>query len=424
MRDNEFSAPGQEFSAPGREISRPGREWSAAPREIDRSGMEYGQKDVPAAAKKKRRRVQPAALTAAAVVTAALVLTPAHRPVYPAPGEIQPVYPSAEISTQPVSPTAEVSTQPFVPLPEISTLPDYPVAELSDTHRAFLDTVWTALESNDEDRAEELALDPLLREIVDDVVAPYAHQIEAEYGLDVARTEYALNGEIVPYEVGGNFDVVYDGQVLCIGMGNGHSEHERVLGFIYALRNEILFRGFTLTGAEKDGKRTDIRLQVDDYTINTANGGVEGHSVSYQNGVIADVLYDDGSRTLFQEGTRIEKGMTDSYQYGNDDPAIVNTTYKIQGTFAPNFDGVTSHLEYMENGRAEFTYSDDHGRAGSGYVIVENAHISFVSEGTTVVTKPFNDHSGDYQEVLLSVGNEEPASASFEARFGIRLGND
>lgn len=189
MKDNEYSRSDREFFPSGQEISNPGhelnalpREWSGVPTEAGYADREYHQDNAPSGKRrKKRQRLQPAMLAAAAVVTAVVALNPVAAPA------------SAESK--------------------------YPVQELSAEQRAYLDAVWAAMEASDLDELEVLAQEEMTRDIVVNVIAPYAHRLAEEYEDSSYFQEGTLRSsakDIVFREGGLSYRVGYDGEALCI----------------------------------------------------------------------------------------------------------------------------------------------------------------------------------------------------------------
>lgn len=162
MRDNEFSPVGLEFAPTAEEVSQPRAEFSVPGAEAQAPGGEFDQ-SAGQVRKEKKRGVSPLMLTAAAVTTAAVVLTGGSH-------------------------TARYPTQP-----------------LSAEQGAYLEEVYQNLLDQNGERLAELSDDPMLEEIILEVMEPYAEMLNRRYGLDTM------------YNAENYFDIVYDPeeQVLC-----------------------------------------------------------------------------------------------------------------------------------------------------------------------------------------------------------------
>ena len=210
MKDREFFFPGDEQASPGVEVSQPGRESAEPGLELFHVGGEYlsgGQAihhitgQTPKREKKKRR-INPMVFTAAVVATGMVAISGIN-----------------------VSERNENTQHPF--------------CELTAEHQAYLNEVWTAVESSELDRMTELANDVRLRDLIVEYIQPYAHMVEETYDASVVWGEnYYVNDIRYTNDEGGSYYVYYDGEHLGTWEALGEPYGETLLWVTYSKRIE------------------------------------------------------------------------------------------------------------------------------------------------------------------------------------------
>lgn len=350
MKDKEFSGGGREFSSPGQEFSRPVREGAFQPQEIGCSGREYRQENAPMKPKKKRRRLQPAMLTAAALVTSAIVLTSAP---------------------------AERAHQ-------------YPVQELSAEHRAYLDEVWAAMEKSDVDALDLLAKDDMAREIVVDVIAPYARRLDDEYDFvsPIVVQESASDSEYTHYSEGGTYAVYYTGDVLRI------RPNQAALQILYQA-------GETQIIDTQTRQMKDVSFLLSDYTSGVTDSVKRYNSTNqrsdnwYYNATQwSDEYFKSSNYTPVGEWTLIHRSES------SNGPRREEARLQGETRLVPYGDG--KMYACLENGQVTLNYSDDLGFSGRGTIDVADGYV--VRQDDTCLI----EHDGERWQVYLDVGDSHP----------------
>lgn len=353
MEDREYSAPGAEFSAPGRELSPPGREFSSAGAEWAGPGREFARRNRDDPPPRRKRRVSPLMLTAAAVATAAVVFSGSAAPV-PARSE-------------------------------------YPVCEITAQHREYLNAVCQALEDGDLELLQVLDQDPTLRDLVVNYVAPYAHRMEENCGLDNLRFEtYYSNGVEVSYAEGGHYNVYYDGERLGVFESLGYQRGDPWLSFDYALydnsehpRQYIYFEipGFSPIGVEPVHS---MRYCHNSYKTGKKWGSWD--SIFWYDELIEPVEFEGTQFNVAVQGRYYHKSVYDNVleeEWLEGEYATVYGSYPDGG----------NHRIYLENGTAGFFRQDENGTA-SAECSVQDGRV--ILNGQAFVAPPGQIYQDDY----------------------------
>lgn len=275
MNDKEFSPAPAEFSPPRPEFSAPPREWAAPGNEISRDDT---------APPQKKRRSLPAMLVAgAAAVTIGLSCWGA------------------------------------------AVTDNTPRAALTAEQCAYLDAVSEALLEEDIPGLEALALDPMMRQLCEEVIEPYYYDVLLPY--DASYSDMVRKDELYTYYR----DIDYDGKTLgpineaLDGLKLGRNLYidceiavdwdGTVWEYVQKRGDEFNFRWFYCTSGAEGLSYLEFYTNTWKWTYGdgvrwpTDIHDVRQYRAAYTQGVCQSVLISEGDAVSVVEGHR--DGMTD-----------------------------------------------------------------------------------------------------------------
>lgn len=275
MNDKEFSPAPAEFSPPRPEFSVPPREWAAPGNEISRDDT---------APPQKKRRSLPAMLVAgAAAVTIGLSCWGA------------------------------------------AVTDNTPRAALTAEQCAYLDAVSEALLEEDIPGLEALALDPMMRQLCEEVIEPYYYDVLLPY--DASYSDMVRKDELYTYYR----DIDYDGKTLgpineaLDGLKLGRNLYidceisvdwdGTVWEYVQKRGDEFNFRWFYCTSGAEGLSYLEFYTNTWKWTYGdgvrwpTDIHDVRQYRAAYTQGVCQSVLISEGDAVSVVEGHR--DGMTD-----------------------------------------------------------------------------------------------------------------
>mgnify|MGYP007049944444 FL=1 len=275
MNDKEFSPAPAEFSPPRREFSAPPREWAAPGNEISRDDT---------APPQKKRRSLPAMLVAgAAAVGIGLSCWGA------------------------------------------AVTDNTPRAALTAEQCAYLDAVSEALLEEDIPGLEALALDPMMRQLCEEVIEPYYYDVLLPY--DASYSDMVREDELYTYYR----DIDYDGKTLgpineaLDGLKLGRNLYidceisvdwdGTVWEYVQKRGDEFNFRWFYCTSGAEGLSYLEFYTNTWKWTYGdgvrwpTDIHDVRQYRAAYTQGVCQSVMISEGDAVSVVEGHR--DGMTD-----------------------------------------------------------------------------------------------------------------
>lgn len=275
MNDKEFSPAPTEFSPPRPEFSAPPREWAAPGNEISRDDT---------APPQKKRRSLPAMLVAGAAAVA------------------------IGLSCWGAAVTDNT-----------------PRAALTAEQCAYLDAVSEALLEEDIPGLEALALDPMMRQLCEEVIEPYYYDVLLPY--DASYSDMVRKDELYTYYR----DIDYDGKTLgpineaLDGLKLGRNLYidceisvdwdGTVWEYVQKRGDEFNFRWFYCTSGAKGLSYLEFYTNTWKWTYGdgvrwpTDIHDVRQYRAAYTQGVCQSVLISEGDAVSVVEGHR--DGMTD-----------------------------------------------------------------------------------------------------------------
>mgnify|MGYP007112773919 FL=1 len=275
MNDKEFSPAPAEFSPPRPEFSAPPREWAAPGNEISRDDT---------APPQKKRRSLPAMLVAGAAAVA------------------------IGLSCWGAAVTDNT-----------------PRAALTAEQCAYLDAVSEALQEEDIPGLEALALDPMMRQLCEEVIEPYYYDVLLPY--DASYSDMVRKDELYTYYR----DIDYDGKTLgpineaLDGLKLGRNLYidceisvdwdGTVWEYVQKRGDEFNFRWFYCTSGAEGLSYLEFYTNTWKWTYGdgvrwpTDIHDVRQYRAAYTQGVCQSVLISEGDAVSVVEGHR--DGMTD-----------------------------------------------------------------------------------------------------------------
>lgn len=325
MENREVSSPGAEFTPPGPEFARTGREFVPPGREFALPGPEVHCTQAQAGERKRRRT--PLTLAVAVVAAGAVVLSGTFAPARQA-------------------------------------LP-YPACAIPAQHQAYLDQVWQALEEADPEALGALAGDPLLPDLVEHYIKPYAHQMLDDYGVGSASETYLLNQQILTCDLGGAYDTFYDGEALAV-----------TDDFLFSREAGLKVQYHQVTWPAEVTGREETYATVSFVAEPPIPSTAAGESFPYQayrreqrTGEEAAtyesvIWYDTVKQSFSVEGISFEAAVSGTFleQHREGGSLPYYRATRLQGSYCTELqeDG-TGYMTYLENGTAMLTYDDARG---------------------------------------------------------------
>ena len=295
--------------------------------------------------------------------------------------------------------------------PEPSEMPEpvhqYPVQELSAEHKAFLDEVWAAMEASDLDALDVLSQNDMVREIVVDVIAPYARRLAEEYGELSYLTygDHASDNDDNFYWEGGSYEVAYTGEVICVG-------NMRQQG-LYIRSEERRAKSMTVGPMRQE--YISFRLLLEDYGYAGGMLPLSSHKF-YDFHSTQDFGYNQSSTIWVDqylqypdrfsmpvpvgEWTSVERHDYDYDQNYGDGYGSRQNEIQLRGEFQmeQGRDGIW--WPCLENGQVTLSYSDDSDRSGCGTIDVADGYVVRQDDACSIVC----ENNGRWH-IYLIVGN-------------------